>query len=275
MPELPEVETIKRQLGNRLPGHALSGLNILDEKAGRYLKAGDIGRAVGQRVERVDRRAKVLLLHFDNGYVLAFHLKMTGQVILGNPNTGHLPDKHTRVILNFSGGTVIFFQDQRKFGWLKIIPAKALAQGLFKDRLGPEPFDTLFTVSYFQKELARSRLPVKLYLLDQRKIAGVGNIYANEALFLAKIHPTTVSRSLSNAQSRALHRRLLEVLEKGIRLGGASDNSYLNAFGEKGEYQNHFLVYRRQNQPCPVCGTPITRITLGGRGTYLCPKCQK
>lgn len=275
MPELPEVETIKRQFDRFLPGKTLKAIELLDDKTGRYLPSSDIRKIIGHKVTKVGRRAKVLLVHFDNTQVLAFHLKMTGQIILESPAITHLPNKHTRAILKFKDRTIVFFQDLRKFGWLKVVPEKNLASGLFKEKLGPEPFDPIFSLAYFTKELGKAKKPVKLFLLDQSKLAGVGNIYANEALFLAKIHPQSPSNQLTAKEVERLYLQILAVLKKGIKLGGASDNSYLDAFGQKGSFQNHFLVYRRKGQPCLVCKSMIKRIALGGRGTFYCPRCQK
>lgn len=270
MPELPEVETIKRQLSKFLPGLTLKQLELLDDKAGRFLTQKDLNKILKTKVKAIERRAKILLLRFVNDHYLAVHLKMTGQIILKSDNTKHLPNKHTRAVLYFSQDKTVYFQDLRKFGWLKIISC----QQLLAEKLGPEPLGKDFTLQYFVKILKNSRRPIKILLLDQNKIAGIGNIYANEALFLAGVNPQQQANKLNHSQANKLFQQIILVLKKGIDLGGASDSDYLNAYGGKGKYQEHFLVYRRQNKPCLNCQTMISRISLGGRGTFYCSACQ-
>ncbi|OGK64713.1 DNA-formamidopyrimidine glycosylase [Candidatus Roizmanbacteria bacterium RIFOXYB2_FULL_41_10] len=271
MPELPEVETIKRQLATHLPGLSLIKLEFLDAKTGRFIDQKELVHIIGKKIRALKRRAKILLLEFENGYYLAIHLKMTGQIILKGEHTKHLPNKHTRAVLYFQKGKTIYFQDLRKFGWLKITNR----QKLMAEKLGPEPFGPEFTLSYLQDRLKKSNRPIKIFLLDQSQIAGIGNIYANEALFLAKIRPQTRAKEISLNKAKILYQQILAVLKKGIELGGASDSDYLNAYGSRGQYQEHFLVYRRQGQPCPNCQALIKRISLGGRGSFYCPQCQK
>ena len=271
MPELPEVETIKRQLGKFLPGLTLRKLDFLDDKASRFIEKDKLSKILNAEIKGVARRAKMLLLEFSNNYYLAFHLKMTGQIILKSDSTKHLPNKHTRAVLYFSQNKTVYFQDLRKFGWLKIISH----QTLMAEKLGPEPLGKEFTLFYLEKILEKSSRPIKVYLLDQTKVAGLGNIYANEALFLAGINPCLPANKLSRQQARKLYKQIIFVLKKGIDLGGASDSDYLNAYGGKGKYQEHFLVYRQQDKPCLNCQTMIKRISLGGRGTFYCPQCQK
>lgn len=274
MPELPEVETIRQQLDKHLPGLELIKIECLDEKVSRFLAKRSIDKIVEQKILAVKRRAKVLLLEFANNYYLAFHLKMTGQVILHSAKIDYLPNKHTRAILHFSQNQKVYFQDMRKFGWLKVIGQGEIEKGLFSQSLGPEPFGKEFTLTYFQKILAKSSRPIKIFLLDQSLIAGIGNIYANEALFLAKIHPQKLARQLYKQEIKELFAQIKKVLQKGIDLGGASDNAYLDAYGGKGKFQEHFLVYGRSKKPCVNCQTAITRIALGGRGTFYCSNCQ-
>jgi len=274
MPELPEVETIRKQLTTYLPGLALTKLEFLDAKTGRFVNQKKVQQVIGKKIKAIKRRAKILLFEFENDYYLAFHLKMTGQVILKGKLTSHLPNKHTRAILYFSQDKTVFFQDMRRFGWLKIFRTARLDTNLLQTKLGPEPFGKEFSFAYFFSSLRKSSRPIKVFLLDQSKIAGVGNIYANEALFLAKVNPQLLAKNLNKNQARKLYQNLLEVLQKGIVLGGASDNSYLNAYGAEGKYQKHFLVYRRHGQACQNCQTTIKRISLAGRGTFYCPVCQ-
>ena len=275
MPELPEVETIRVQLSNVLPGLYLQELKILDKKVGRYLDQNNLKKIINNRVINVNRRAKILLFEFENNYNLAFHLKMTGQVILNNPNVKYLPNYHTRVILQFSNNKTIYFQDMRKFGWLKVVENNELERKLLSHSLGPEPFSDKFSLSYFKKELLKTTRAIKIFLLDQTKIAGIGNIYANDALFLANIYPGKLSSSLTSVQAEKLFQAIKVVLERGIKLGGASDNDYLNAYGGKGKYQEEFLVYGKAGKKCLNCNNLIKRLVIGGRGTFYCPSCQK
>lgn len=273
MPELPEVETIRKQLDKHLPGLKLVKAELLDEKVSRFLSRKSLDKVLGKKINSVKRRAKVLLFEFANNHYLAFHLKMTGQVILGNKNIHYLPNKHTRAILQFSQKTTLYFQDMRKFGWLKVI-APGEIEKIFKQTLGPEPFDKKFSLPYFQRILKKSSRAIKVFLLDQSLIAGIGNIYANEALFLAKIHPQKKACELNKKEAKKLFVQIRAVLQKGIDLGGASDNAYLDAYGGKGHFQEHFLVYRQQGKPCPRCQEKIKRVALGGRGTFYCWACQ-
>lgn len=284
MPELPEVETIRRQLSDYLPGEKLTSYKILDPKFKRYLNQKKLDECKGKKITAVNRIAKVLLLGFENDLFLAFHLKMTGQIIIKNvkrkgknilSKQAKYPNKHTRVVLKFSEGFVIYFQDMRRFGWLKVLTKKELKTNLLKEKLGPEPLSRQYTFLYFREQTKKSAQPIKLMLLDQKKIAGIGNIYANEGLYLAGVRPQKKANQLTLKESRAVYKTSKSVLKKGIKYGGASDNMYLNAFGEKGEYQKHFLVYRRDGKKCLKCHNTIKRIRLGGRGTFYCPNCQK
>jgi len=275
MPELPEVETIRTQLSKKLVGLVLQSIDFQDEKVARFLNKQLLQKILRQKILAVKRRAKVFFLEIKGDYLLAFHLKMTGQVILKGQLSEHLPNKHTRAILQFFKNTTLYFQDLRKFGWLKILPVKDWEKRLFKYKLGPEPFKKDFSLAYLKKILQKSSRPIKVLLLDQAKIAGIGNIYANEALFLARINPQKRANRLTNNEAENLYKQIKFVLQKGIDLGGASDNNYLDAYGAKGKFQEHFLVYRRQGKPCLNCQLIIKRISLGGRGTYYCEKCQR
>ncbi len=275
MPELPEVETICRQLNQHLPGLVLQKLEFLDKKTGRFILEKDLEKVLEKKVVSVSRRAKVLLIEFVNKYYLAIHLKMTGQIILDNPKTVYLPNKHTRAILFFSKKKKVYFQDLRKFGWLKVVDKKTTQSGLLKQKLGPEPFGKTFSLTYFKQALKKSNRPIKVLLLDQSVIAGIGNIYANEALFLAKIHPAKPANQLKEKEGQRLYGQIKKVLQKGIDLGGSSDNDYLDAYGNRGKYQEHFLVYGRAKKPCVNCQTKIIRVALRGRGSFYCPQCQR
>ncbi len=272
MPELPEIETVKLQLQKVLVGQKLLKSNFPE--------------VTGKTVKEIKRLGKVLLINFDKDLDLGFHFKMTGQLIyIPHPNPllnsgegkrivgGHptedmvapMPSKHTRAIFNFDKGT-LYFNDQRKFGWIKINPR-------FVDKLGPEPFN--ITPIEFIGRLKNSKRPIKVVIMDQEIISGVGNIYANDALWEAKIHPSTPSNQLTNNQLTILLEKLKLVLREGIKYGGATAANYVNLHGLGGHYQEHFRTYNREGLPCLRCKTKIEKIVLGGRGTYYCPICQQ
>lgn len=264
MPELPEVETIRLQLNTVLPGLIIQKLQVLNPKS----FIGDKKLVIGEKIIGVRRFAKLLIIDFSNGLSLAVHLKMTGQLVYQGDREGL-----TRIIIEFTNRSRLFFNDLRKFGWMRVVNDDHKSD-LIKN-LGPEPLKDL-TIIKFKEILKLSNKPVKLVLMDQEKIAGVGNIYANEALFLAGIDPGKKAKELNDGSIVPLFHCLEKVLKEGIKLGGASSNNYVNAFGEKGKAQEHFLVYGKNGQNCPnKCGSEIIRIKLGGRGTFYCPKCQK
>jgi formamidopyrimidine-DNA glycosylase len=288
MPELPEVETIKRGLSTNLGGRAIAGVDI------RWVKAflaseRDIERlVVGHRIVSLDRHAKVLVLNLDSEYSLLVHLKMTGQFVLvkvdgarfagGHPSESmarDLPDSSTRVIFTFDDGDKLFFNDQRKFGWIKLIRTEDVAKDAFIRRLGPEPLTDEFTLTGFQAKLARhGRAPVKAVVLDQSTVAGVGNIYADESLNLARIHPARLSGTLTAGEAKRLYTAIKEIISSGVKYGGTSFAHYVNALGGGGDYLEHARVYRRQGKPCPKCGDIIVKSVVAGRGTHTCPTCQ-
>jgi formamidopyrimidine-DNA glycosylase len=275
MPELPEIETVKMQLARVLLGQALAGVDVLANKIVR----GDLKVLVGKKVEGVERMGKVLLIDFGSGLKLGFHFKMTGQLIYDDGKTrvagGHptedfnrkMPSSHTRAIFTFDKGK-LFFNDQRLFGWIEINPK-------FVDKLGPEPFE--ITAEEFAIRIGKTRRPIKIAIMDQEIISGVGNIYANDALWEAGIDPSTPSNKLSAEKLELLLEKISLVLREGIKFGGAtaSDSKYISLHGLGGHYQDHFRVYDRGGKDCLTCGAKIERITLGGRGTFFCPKCQK
>jgi len=283
MPELPEIETIKLQLQKVLIGQTSLKFEILNIKTIR----GDLKRIVGRKVEAIERLGKVLLIKFADDIRLGFHFKMTGQLIYdptspkatlgaGRIVGGHptedfinkLPSKHTRVILYFSRGT-LYFNDQRKFGWVEINPK-------FVENLGPEPINmTSDEVNQVMKLIKRLRRPIKVVIMDQKIICGVGNIYANDALWESGIHPNTSCTQLSEKKLKLLFEKIILVLNEGIKYGGATAANYVDLHGLGGHYQDHFRVYNREGLPCFRCETKIQKITLGGRGTYYCPNCQK
>jgi formamidopyrimidine-DNA glycosylase len=246
---------------------------------------------IGQGVRSVRRRAKVLIVDFDNDISMAFHFKMTGQLILdkdekgetyedrivgGHPTedfVGKLPSSHTRVIFRLDHG-LMYFNDQRLFGWVKIMPTKDLEKESFIEKLGPEPFD--ITSEEFTKLVSRYKKPIKLVIMDQEVISGVGNIYANDACWEARIDPRRLANSLTAKQYQELYKGLLLVLNEGIKFGGATaaDAKYINLHGLGGHYQEHFRTYDREGEECKRGDGIIHKFSLGGRGTYVCTKCQ-
>ncbi len=283
MPELPEVETIKRYLDKAIIGQKVLGIKILSKKQ----FPGNPKDVIDEKITAVYRRGKNLIIELSGNKALLCHLKLTGQFIwwpgknkavFKKPipfNGQELPGKTTRVIIKLSKGN-LFFNDLRKFGWIKILTnsEKQLTDNLAK--LGPEPFSKDFNNAYLQNIFLKTSKPIKLVLLDQEKIAGIGNIYANEALFLAKINPQKPAKNLKPDDIQRLRKAVLRVLEQGIKYGGssASDEAYIRPDASQGSYQQHFKVYQKQGQKCPRCKNPIKRVDLGGRGTFFCPKCQ-
>jgi formamidopyrimidine-DNA glycosylase len=271
MPELPEVETIRFQLNRALKGLTIRKVTVLSAKN----FVGNPKALVGQKITGVDRWAKMILIWLGNGHCLAVHLKLTGQLIYA---ADQLPNKFTRVIIEFNDQSRLFFNDIRKFGWMKIVNRESLTTNRGFEKLGPEANDEkTFTLEYFAQILSRSRKPVKLVLLDQEKIAGVGNIYANEALFEAGILPTKPSEKLRNLEIKKLREAIVKVLNEAIKHQGTSDRdeAYRQITGEKGQHQNYLWVYGRAGQKCRKCGGLIKRIAIGGRGTFFCSACQK
>jgi formamidopyrimidine-DNA glycosylase len=242
---------------------------------------------VGAEIVDVKRRAKVLIIELSSGYSLVIHLKMTGQLVFkgkksfgaGHPSnslTGELPDKSTRVVLEFTNNAKLFFNDQRKFGWMRLIPTTEVPLIDFMRTVGPEPLDDDFTVDRFiERLITRKNSPVKAVLLDQKVLAGVGNIYADESLWGAKIHPATPVTEIPRTKLVVLHQSLRDVLKQSIESGGSTDKNYVNAEGKKGSYLNFANVFRKEGRPCPRCGTEIIKIRVAGRGTHICPKEQK
>lgn len=288
MPELPEVETVKSGLKKLLIGKQLSSIENDWPKSFPNSKADVDKFAIKARVVNVRRRAKVLLIDLDSKYSFVIHLKMTGQMVYrskqnnfgaGHPNdslVGKLPDKSTRVNIEFSDGSHLFFNDQRKFGWMRLMPTAMIKELDFFKKVGPEPLSSSFTAAVLAERLnRRSRSGIKAVLLDQSVIAGIGNIYADESLWGAKIHPLTTVCDIPKNKIKTLHNEIQFVLKLAIEKGGSTDKNYVDAEGKKGSYMDFARVFRREGLSCPRCATTILKIRAAGRGTHLCPKCQK
>jgi formamidopyrimidine-DNA glycosylase len=271
VPELPEVETIRRQLAPLVAGRTLREIDVLDPRWSRPLAPGQLEDALrGRRAESLGRRGKYLLWSFSGEVYLAQHLRMTG-ALLWEPEP---EPAHVRVRMRLSGGHLLVIDDARRFGTGELLLGEDALEAFFSARLGMEPLERGFTAEHL-RTLARGRTaPVKALLLDQRRVAGVGNIYADEALFRARVHPLRPAGRLSTAQCEALREAVVASLLAGIEAKGASIDDFRHIDGLRGAFQERFLVYGRQGEPCVRCGRPITKLVVAGRGTYVCEHCQ-
>jgi formamidopyrimidine-DNA glycosylase len=286
MPELPEVETVRIGLAALLPGRRVTAVDFDWPKGFPNSETDVAAHLVGAKVTAVNRRAKVLLIELDSEYSLVIHLKMTGQLVFrgdqhfgaGHPNgslVGELPDKSTRVTFTFEDGSKLFFNDQRKFGWVRLLPTVEVPSIDFFQKVGPEPLADDFTAEAFIERLRRrDGSAIKAVLLDQTVVAGIGNIYADESLWAAKIHPLTRVKDVGDGQLRDLYTGLIKVLKLSIEKGGSTDRNYVDAEGKRGSYLTFANVFRLEGKPCPRCGTDILKMRAAGRGTHICPHCQ-
>jgi formamidopyrimidine-DNA glycosylase len=274
MPELPEVETIRRRLAPMLEGATIAAAEIVDPRLTRPVDPRIVADAlVGERIASVDRRGKYLLLRLESGRTLVVHLRMTGS--LRHAPGGDLPeDPHRRATLLLDTRARLGYRDVRRFGTWELLEEGHLRPYL-ATRLGPEPLAASFSATRLATLLTGRRAPIKAFLLDQRRIAGVGNIYADEALWRARIHPLRPAGELGPVEVVQLHRALRAALRKGIELQGSTLTDYVTPDGERGAMQHEFHVYGRLGEPCDRCGHPIERIVVVGRGTWLCPHCQR
>ncbi|HET8592324.1 MAG TPA: bifunctional DNA-formamidopyrimidine glycosylase/DNA-(apurinic or apyrimidinic site) lyase [Solirubrobacterales bacterium] len=295
MPELPEVETVRRQLEPELVGRRIERVSILDERLTRPEPPRSVERSVsGRRVESVERRGKYLLIELDGGRTLALHLRMTGNLLLREANDGAVADlmeterlggprlyesppepSHVRARFDLDDGRELIFTDLRRFGQAIVLDRGEGLEDYFAARLGVEPLSVELTPERLL-ELAKDRkAPLKSFLLTQDRIAGIGNIYADEALWRARLHPLSPAGSMKLEHAERLVRGIVEALEAGLRHGGASMNDYLDSRGERGSMQDEFLVHTREGERCPRGDGEIQRIVVSGRSTYYCPGCQQ
>ena len=303
MPELPEVETVRRRLLTCLPGLLLREVVVNDWTVSVQTEQELNGYLAGRRVTGLRRRGKYLLVDFGRregggpegggdgrgavgagpddpdaaatgGYpgpsVAVIHLRMTGQLVF-RPKPGERP---ARFEFHLEPATTLFFQDVRRFGRLQAFAPAAEDEYFAVRDMGPEPFGPDFTVAYLRGALRDRRAPLKAFLLDQRRIAGVGNIYADEALFRARLHPLRAAGSVGPREAQRLHAAVLETLQAGIDHEGSSIESFIDPAGQRGSFQEILSVYQRTGEPCRVCGTTVERVVVGGRGTHYCPRCQ-
>jgi len=270
MPELPEVETIRRHLAPHVEGRTLEALEILDPRWCEPL-AGEEFAAVfaGRRVDRLSRRGKYLLWELEDEAYLLLHLRMTGTLLLDPLGT----PPYTRVWLRL-GDHDVAFCDPRRFGTGELALGEQALEAFLATRLGVEPFSEAFSAAHLHGLMRASRAPIKAFLLDQRKVAGVGNIYADEALFRARIHPLRAANRLTRPQAAALRDAVVAVLDAGIAAKGATIDDYRNPEGVAGSFQDRFLVHLREGEPCPECGRAVRKLRAAGRGTYVCEGCQ-
>jgi formamidopyrimidine-DNA glycosylase len=271
MPELPEVETIRRDLSQLIVGKKI--LNIAADSSKQVQPSlAMVKKAIlGARIKAVKRRAKVLQIFLDNNQVLLVHLKLTGRLLFRDKKDPQ--DDFQHVVISLDSGKELRLADLRKFGWLKLVKDKKELEEILSE-FGPEPMTDL-DFKTFEKIIASTNRPIKIVLMDQKKISGIGNIYANDALFLAKIRPDKPAKKLANSEIKQLWQAMIKVLKAGIKYRGASDQYYLDALGHKGAYQDHFLVYGRGGKKCFQCGGKIKKIKINGRGSFYCPKCQR
>jgi formamidopyrimidine-DNA glycosylase len=274
MPELPEVETIRRQLAPAVEGRRLDRIRILDARWCEPAPPAAVEQAVeGRRIERLGRRGKWLIVSLAAEVHLVMHLRMTGNLLLVAP--GDTERRFLRVRMDLDDGRHLLFCDARRFGTGVVLLGDDALEDWFTSRVGIEPLSHDFTAEAL-RELASGRTaPVKAFLLSQERVAGVGNIYADEALWRAKVHPLRPVGTLRRPQFEALREAVVEVLEAGIDSRGATIDDYRDASGVQGSFQTRFQVHTREGEPCPRCGTKIRKIRAAGRATYFCPRCQR
>lgn len=286
MPELPEVETVRRGLRDLIIG--LKVMTVDHDNSKSFPNAAHDVQAflIGATITDVRRRAKVLLIDLSTDYTLVIHLKMTGQMVYrgkavfgaGHPNEsliGELPDRSTRVTLSFTDGSHLYFNDQRKFGWMRLLPTLEVPEIDFMKKVGPEPLEAEFTAEEFESRFKRrANTSIKAALLDQTVVAGVGNIYADESLWGAKVHPKRLVKTVASDEFAAIYRELRDVMTLAIEKGGSTDRNYVSAEGKRGSYLDFARAFRREGKPCPRCGETIIKFKAAGRGTHICPHCQ-
>ena len=273
MPEMPEVETIRRSLDGYVAGKVIK---MVDVRLGRLIKWPSaeefVAIATGRTIESLERRAKYLLFHMEGGWVLVIHLRMTGRLNYQG-DAGEF-NHAARVVFFFADGDALEYFDTRTLGTLYLLRTEELGRIYGLASLGPEPLSPEFSLQYLQAGLAKRTGKIKSVLLDQKFIGGLGNIYVDESLAMAGIHPETKAASLNAEETERLHAAINLVIEKGIRSGGTTFRDYRDADGNRGAFQEELCVYGRQGLPCKICGSPIAKIEVGGRGTHFCPNCQ-
>ena len=274
MPELPEVETVRARLEPKLVNRRLERVEIFDPRLTRpFEPAGVAAELEGERIAALERRGKYLVVRFESGRVLLIHLRMTGQLLHANGESLPPNDPHRRAVVRLDDGSDVIYRDVRRFGtWLLVEPDEL--DPYLGQRVGREPLAPTFKARQLSAALHGRRAPIKAALLDQRRLAGIGNIYADEALWRARVHPLRPAGDLDDQEARALHRGIRAALKGGIARQGATLSTYRTPDGGSGRMQDEFKVYGRAGEPCERCGTPIEKIRAAGRGTWYCPSCQ-
>ena len=272
MPELPEVETVRRGLEKLILGKKISSVEIRYPKMIKTDLDQFQKEVPGQEIQSMGRRGKYLLFYLTDK-VLISHLRMEGKYFY---HPGQVPErKHAHVLIHFEDGGTLVYEDVRKFGTMELLAPDLLEAYFISKNLGPEPTEQDFDLEIFIGALKKSKKPIKSHLLDQTLVAGLGNIYVDEVLWRAKVHPASPSQSLKRAEATAIHEQTIEVLGQAVEKGGSTIRTYTNAFGEDGTMQEFHQVYDKAGQACSRCGSIIEKIQLGGRGTYFCPKCPR
>lgn len=287
MPELPEVEVVRLGLVELIVGQTVKNIYAIDSPKSLPVAQDDINSFIKKaKITDIKRRGKLLIIYLSSGYCLIIHLKMTGQLVYrssagpekfgaGHPNDsliGELPDRSSRVVIDLDDGT-LYFNDQRKFGWINLKPKDLLDEIKLYKTMGPEPFEST-EHDFIRNIKKRANSKIKPAILDQTVIAGVGNIYADESLWISQIHPESKVKDIGETRLKKLFLSVVEVMQLSIAHGGSTDRNYVNAKGQRGSYLKFAQVFRRDNEPCPRCGTIIKKIKVAGRGTHFCPKCQ-
>ncbi|MGM9985636.1 MAG: DNA-formamidopyrimidine glycosylase [Bacillaceae bacterium] len=274
MPELPEVETVRRTLEQLIIGKEIKEVRVLWPNIVKHPEQVEVFQdaLVGEVIEEMDRRGKFLMFHTTH-YTLVSHLRMEGKYFLKSQD--EIPNKHVHVLFAFTDGTVLWYQDVRKFGTMHLYKRGEALNYAPLNKLGPEPFSEVFTVDFLKEKLSKGNRKVKVALLDQNIVVGLGNIYVDEVLFRSRIHPEVTVNMLEDEDYPVLHEAIIETLGNAIEKGGSTIRSYVNSQGKIGEFQNELYVYSRKGQPCFNCGHEIEKTKVGGRGTHYCPQCQQ
>jgi len=288
MPELPEVETVVSELNKVLANKKIKAVKVLTPKTVDFFVAKFQGQLKNKTIKKVYRRAKMPIISLSGGLFVAGHLKMTGQFLYQSKNkkltggghpedayTKNIPNKHTRVIFDLADGSNLYFNDIRKFGWLKLFTKKELENYLEKMHYGPEPLTKDFTLEYFIEKLINRNVPIKTLLLDQKLVVGIGNIYAAEILFRAKVKPTKKAKNITKAEAQKIYQSTIFILKQAIKYKGTTSDNFADIFGKSGNYIKKLKVYGRGDQKCFTCKNNLKKITQGQRSTVYCPVCQK
>lgn len=275
MPELPEVQTIVNQLQEKIVGKKIKTVKVNLPKLIQGIKPKEFEKKIiGAKIKKISRRAKLLIIQLSNNYSLIIHLKLTGRILFKKKLSEE--DKKSHLIYEFNDGTFLCHQDFRQFGWVKLMKTQDLENYFEKEGFGPEPLEKDFTLEKFKELLkTKPRQKIKPLLMDQTFITGIGNVYAQESCWGAKILPTRIVKTLTEKEISDLYHYLIKILKEAIKYRGSSVDAYVDVEGKAGDYVSHLKVYNREGEKCFRCGGKIKKITLAGRGTYFCPSCQK